>query len=83
MNILCKLGNHSFERLSKPVPTRKYDDDFTFVVGFFALGRCKRCSKLEMVECPGYGEPYYMSEVKTKGEWRSLFVQQLFMKVMK
>ena len=68
MKILCKLGLHDFERVSKPVPT-KGDSEFDFIVDSYALGKCRRCNKLRMIRCWSGLGPYFPPDVKTKSEW--------------
>ena len=70
--ISCKIGLHDFERVSEPVPT-KGDSEFTFVVDAYALGKCKRCSKLSMVRCWGGLNSYYTHDVKTQAEWLKFY----------
>ena len=68
MNLLCRLGIHSFKRVSKPVPTQK-EDEFDLIPHGCALGKCRRCQTFKMLICYGGLEPYYLSEVKTEEEW--------------
>lgn len=68
MNIQCRLGIHSYKRVSEAVPASE-DDEFNFTAQGYALGKCKRCSRFSMVRCYGRLDSYYLSAVKTKSEW--------------
>ena len=74
--VLCKIGLHDFERVSKPVPT-KGDNGFDFIVEPYALGKCCRCGSFSMVRCGGGLESYYASQVKTKAEWLKILSTSL------
>ena len=76
MNLLCKLGLHDYERVSRVVPTKE-DGEFDLLINGYALGRCRRCPKLNMIRCWGGLKPYYPSQAKTKKEWLEILSKEV------
>lgn len=73
-SLRCLLGNHDFERLTDPVPTRAEGEfEWDHFTGHYALGKCRRCREFEMVKCWG-DFSYYASQMKTKREWLEILV---------
>ena len=47
-SLKCWLGSHDFERVGPVVPIKKENDWAKYYMGHFAMGKCRRCGKLQM-----------------------------------
>lgn len=47
-SLKCLLGFHDFERVGPVVPIKKENDWTKHYMGHYAMGKCRRCQKLEM-----------------------------------
>ena len=47
-SLKCFLGSHDFERVGPVVPIKKENDWVKYYMGHFAMGKCRRCPKLQM-----------------------------------